>query len=298
VTTLDAFLGAEQGIYGVVILDARGDYAYARNANVPFIAASLYKLVLLADIYGRIDRGEVALSDVLPLLPEYFEDRFAAEDGYYTLEDAGSETTVESALFGAGAYSSNIAARTLMSLTSLDELRATAETLGMHDTWFNIDPRDLAIWPARYTDSANPDAAQAIAFVEEQADFNPLNITTPHDIARYWHLLRLGQVVSPEASEAILEILRQQIVQDRIPWLLPEGLTTANKTGNLYHVVHDSGVIFSPDGSMVVTVLSEGEPDDDRGAQVIQRVALAATGVSDLPPFTSDHFGRPESPDG
>ncbi|MGE3798719.1 MAG: hypothetical protein AB7G88_12875, partial [Thermomicrobiales bacterium] len=78
---------------------------------------------------------------------------------------------------------------------------------------------------------------------------------------------------------------------------LPEGFVTANKTGNLYHVVHDSGLISGPDGAVIVAALSQDEPDDDLGAQIIQRVGLAAVGIYDLPSFTADHFSPPESPE-
>lgn len=296
VTTIDAFLATEGGIYGVVILNAGGGYLYSQNADVPFIAASLYKLVLLADIYARIEQGELSLDMTLPLLPDYFDDEFAAEDGFYLLEDEGGETTLETALFGAGAYSSNIAAKVLLSLTSFESLRSTAESLGMWDTWFNVTPvYDVPSWPDRYLGTSNPIAELAIAYINEQAEYNLLHLTTPNDVAHFWEQLLNGEVVSPEASSAILAILEQQVVTDRIPYLLPADYTTANKTGNLYHVVHDSGLIFGPADTLILAVLSQNEPDDDHGAQVIQRVALAAIGETELPPFTVDHFEMPDA---
>jgi beta-lactamase class A len=295
VSTIDTFLADEPGMYGVVILDADGQYLYSRNADVPFVAASLYKLVLLADIYARIESGELSLDMALPLLPEYFDDQFAAEDGFFVLEDEGGETTLEMALFGAGAYSSNIAAKVLLSLTSTASLRDTAERLEMWDTWFNVVPAtDVPNWPDRYLGTANPVAEQAIAFIDEQAEYNLLHLTTPNDVAHYWRLLLDGQVISPESSAAILAILREQVVTDRIPYLLPGEYTTANKTGNLYHVVHDSGTIDGPTGTVIIAALSQNESDDDHGAQVIQRVALAAIGETTLPPFTTDHFSYPD----
>jgi beta-lactamase class A len=293
VETIDGVLESETGVYGVVLLNANGEYQYVRNGDVPFVAASLYKLVLLAEIYAMIEDGQVALTDSLLLKPEYFESEFDEEDGYYVPSDAGAETTVEQALFGAGAYSSNIAARTLMDLTSLENLRARAESLGMPDTYFNVSLADVPEWPERFADSENPDAQLGIDFVDSQAEIGPLNITTPNDIATFWLKLLNGEVVSPEASAAILDILRQQAVTDRIPWLLPEGVATANKTGNLYHVVHDTGLIFDPDGTLVLAVLSEGESDDDHGRQVIQRIALASTGETVMPPFTETATGSP-----
>ncbi len=294
VSTLNTFLEPEPGMYGVVILDQNGEYLYARNADIPFVAASLYKLVLLADIYAKVEAGELSLDTPLPLLSVYFDNDFAAEDGFYMLEDEGGETTVEVALYGAGAYSSNIAAQVLLDQTSTASLRATAEGLGMWNTWFNVLPEDIPGWPDGYLSSTNPESGEAVAFIDEQAEFNILHITTPNDVAHYWYLLLRGQVISPETSESILGILREQVVTDRIPYLLPADYLTANKTGNLYHVVHDSGLIFDQSGAIVVAALSQNEEDDDHGAQVIQRIALAAIGETELPPFTTDHFELPD----
>jgi beta-lactamase class A len=293
VDSIDTLLAAEQGVYGVVVLNAAGEYQYAKNADVPFVAASLYKLVLLAEIYAMIEDGRIGLSDSLLLKPEFFESEFEEEDGYYVPSDAGAETTVEQALFGAGAYSSNIAAKTLLELTSLENLKARSELLGMHDTFFNVSPADIPGWPDRYISSGNPDALLGVEFVDTQSEFGLVNVTTPNDIAQFWLKLLNGEVISPEASASILEILRQQAVTDRIPWLLPEGMATANKTGNLYHVVHDTGLIFDPDGTLVLAVLSEGEPDDDHGRQVIQRIALVSTGETAIPPFTETATSSP-----
>ncbi|CAN5590748.1 hypothetical protein BH23CHL4_BH23CHL4_16790 [soil metagenome] len=293
VESIDGLLATEAGVYGVVVLDADGGYQYAKNADVPFVAASLYKLVLLTEIYAMVEDGQIGLDDSLPLKAGYFESEFDEEDGYYVPGDAGGETTVEQALYGAGAYSSNVAAKALLDLTSLANLKTRAESLGMHDTFFNVTPAELADWPDRYISAGNPDAQLGVAFVETQAQYGPVNITTPNDVARFWLGLLNGEIVSLEASASMLEILREQAVTDRIPWLLPEDMATANKTGNLYHVVHDTGLIFDPDGTLVLAVLSEGEPDDDHGKQVIQRIALVSTGETVVPPFTETAISTP-----
>ncbi len=54
-------------------------------------------------------------------------------------------------------------------------------------------------------------------------------------------------------------------------------------------------MIFGPADTLILAVLSQNEPDDDHGAQVIQRVALAAIGETELPPFTVDHFEMPDA---
>jgi hypothetical protein len=50
----------------------------------------------------------------------------------------------------------------------------------------------------------------------------------------------------------------------------------AHKTGNLDHVVHDVGVIFAPDGPVILAAMIEAPPDDARATELIQRLALIA----------------------
>ncbi len=299
VTAIDALVGPEPGIYGVVVLDSDGSYLYASNATVPFVAASLFKLVLIADIEARIESGELTGSQEILLEDAFFEGDAVAEDSFYAPEDAGGTATIDDLLYATAAFSSNIAARALLTLTTPDALRATALSLGMNDTHFFVKPSELENWPDRFLDEENPAAIESIAFVEAQALNDVVNITTANDIARYWELLVSDEVVSPGVSERTLDLLRQQVITDRIPSLLPSTISTANKTGNLGFVVHDSGVLFLSDGPRVVVVLTQGAPDDSHAAEVIQRVALIASGETNIPPYSTaeDPIAEPTTED-
>lgn len=283
--TVDSLVEGEPGVYGIAILDSSGEFLYARNATLPFVAASLYKLVLLAEIYRQIETGEITLATEVTLSPDYFDGRVDYPDSYFTPESEGDVATVEEMLLAAGAYSSNVAARALLAQTSDDQLKQMADSIGMPDTHFLVIPQEIPSWPERFANSENPDAIEAVAFVETQALSRRLNVTTPQDIGRYWTALLQGEIVSESASSAILDILTQQVITDRIPMLIPDSITTANKTGNVDFATHDSGVIFDPENTVIVVVLTQGEPDLQRGVQIIQRIALAATGETELPPI-------------
>jgi beta-lactamase class A len=290
--TLDQLLVNEPGVFGIVVRTQDGTYLYARNSGSPFIAASLYKLVLLADILGRVESGEVNLAQELVLDPLYFPDEGDDEDSFFDRTDEGLTTTVETALFATGAYSSNVAARALRTLTSPEELTLLARQLGMQSTEFLIDTGDLPFWPEKYLSTDTSDALLAVAFVEAQNENGPIFVTTPHDIAEFWLRVLNREVVSEWVSSRLLDILEEQVVTDRLPALLQEGVVLANKTGNLYHVVHDSGIVLVDGEPVVVVAMSQGEPDDSHGAEVLQRVALAVIGESTFPPYSWDNASQ------
>jgi beta-lactamase class A len=281
---IETLIAAQSGVYGVVVIDPLGPTIYARNATVPFISASLYKLPLMAKIYQLIEDGDVSLDQPLPLEEWYFMVNEGG-DSYYDFSSAFSTTTVEEALFATGAYSSNVGALALTSLTHWAAIQAMAHDLGMTGSYLTVDLSNISHWPPDpdATDSVE-DLDTAVAFVESEALSGPIMLTTPADIGHFFALLLQGEVVSESASAAIYQILDQQAVSDRIPQLLPFNTKTVHKTGNLDQVVHDAGIIYTPRGPVILAALVQADPDDAQATLVIQQLARM---VFDLAPLSS-----------
>jgi beta-lactamase class A len=64
----------------------------------------------------------------------------------------------------------------------------------------------------------------------------------------------------PRYSELAAFLLASQ-QRDRIPLRIPSGVPVAHKTGTLFQVANDVGVIFGPELTLGVAVLTDGEPD-------------------------------------
>ncbi len=268
---IDLLLANEPGVYGVMVLDDQGNTVYTRNETVPFIAASLYKLTLMATIYSLIEQGTISLDTPLRLSPAYFTD--IDGDGYFGDEDIGTEVSVAQALLATGAWSSNVGARALISTTSWTAVAAMATQLGLDHSSFNVELQGNGIATPASGVADLSEVATAEAFIEGQAVEGAVMLTTPADIAHFFKLLARGQVVSPTASAAILAILKQQQVNDRIPALLPDDVTVAHKTGNLDEVVHDVGLIYVNSGSVTLVLMTENVPDIDATTRTLQTIA-------------------------
>lgn len=294
VAAIDALLAEREGVYGLVLANPQTGARYSRNADVPFLAASLYKLVLLADVYAAIDDGVIAADAELTLEPEYFPGPDEPVDSYYDVASAGSVVPISDVLYATGAYSSNVAAYALLSLTDDAQLEMMARRLGMADTYFHVQPDEMEAWPPADSGDADPGKlAEAVAFAEEQALDGPLMLTTARDVEVYFSRLLAGEVVSPSVSALILEILSEQAVDDRFPCLLPAGAAMAHKTGNLDHVVHDVGIIWTAAGPVILVAMIEDPPDDAEATLVIQRLAAIAYGLDPVPTI-ADAFATPE----
>ena len=274
-TDIPPILASDSGVYGVIVVDPTGSVVYQHNADVPFISASLYKLPLMAQIYAMIGAGLVTLDQEIVLDESFFPGWDEAGDSYYSNDFMWMSTTVEEALLAAGAYSSNVGALALASLTTWTDIDAMAKSLGMTSTNLVVYPTSLATWPPALGQSDNATAmAQAVAFIESQAADGPVMITTPRDIATFFLRLLANTVVSAEASTGITDILSQQMVDDRFPQLLPDGTQLVHKTGNLEHVVHDAGAIYTASGPVILAALSEDSVDDSTATSIIQQLAL------------------------
>lgn len=93
------------------------------------------------------------------------------------------------------------------------------------------------------------------------------NYTSTKDCGRVLRKVYEGTYINKEASERILEAMRAQIARNRykIPAGVPEGVETANKTGELFtkdkegvnvSIQNDAAIIFAKDHPYVLTVMT------------------------------------------
>lgn len=83
------------------------------------------------------------------------------------------------------------------------------------------------------------------------------NFTSVNDCGAYLRGILDGTIVSPEYSEKILGYLRQQQHLQKLPAGVPEGVETANKTGELEYNQGDAAIVFSPAATYVLVVIGD-----------------------------------------
>lgn len=77
-------------------------------------------------------------------------------------------------------------------------------------------------------------------------------------------------------AESILNYMKQQERTEKIPMGVPEGVETANKTGELTDVENDAAIIFLDSGAYTVCVMSSGLQNTESARGVIREVSSAA----------------------
>lgn len=104
------------------------------------------------------------------------------------------------------------------------------------------------------------------------------NYVTAEACANMLRLLYTESCVSPYASQRMLQLLRDQQVNDRIPVGLPDTATAAHKTGNLSGLcVADVGIVFSPDGDYLLCAICNNAVSDQAATEEIVKITELAS---------------------
>jgi beta-lactamase class A len=226
VIQVDGLVKAFPGDTGLYIADPLGSQPlYTHDADVPFIAASLYKLGILAHAESLVDAGKLKYSDTVEIEPED-----VTEDGSY--EVVGTVMTVDEALEAMITVSDNGTALLFWHSFGPEKINATLQGLG------------LAAFHIASNDSDDNTASARV-------------------IGQYLTLLAQRKLVSAPASDRMIARLERQQINDRLPSQLPQGTKVAHKTGNLGFVTHDAGIIYTPSGPRVVVGMTANTDEEE-----------------------------------
>ena len=226
VVQVDGLVKAFPGDTGVYIADPLVPQPlYTHDADVSFIAASIYKLGILVHVESLVDSGALKYSDTIEIQPEDITDV-----GSY--EIAGTVMTVDEALEAMITVSDNGTALQFWRSLGPDNINATLQKLGLGD--FHI-----------------------------ATDDNDDNTVTARVVGQFFTLLAQRKLVSAAASDRMLARLERNQINDRLPAELPDGTVVAHKTGNLGFATHDAGIIYTPSGARVVVGLTANTDEEE-----------------------------------
>ena len=98
------------------------------------------------------------------------------------------------------------------------------------------------------------------------------NLVSPLDCGIMLENIYNGKLVSKEYSADMLGLLKGQQRRNKIPYPLPFGTVTGNKTGETSTVESDVAVVFSPSCDYIICVLSNGSASGINGIRKISRM--------------------------
>ena len=246
-------------------LDGRGPRVLV-NADKAFPMASTFKISVAGALFGKIDRGELALDQMLSVPPAaYVESEIIAD----ALPHPGVNLSLHNLIDLMLTRSDNTATDVLTAAAGGPEavtawvrkqgvtgLRVDRDTAGIIRDFFGL-PKGIfseALAKARQVD---PKLDSRAEHPNPAFDEDPRDSSTPTAMAELLTRIFTGQALSPQSTAALTAIMEQCHTSDkRLRAWLPEKTTVADKTGTLGGSVNDVGVITLPDnkGQFVIAV--------------------------------------------
>jgi len=240
-----------QGIIAVAFKDISSGEELLLNANESFHAASTMKTPVLIEVFKQANQGKFSLKDSIVVRNEF---KSIVDGSVYALNAAddseqklyeciGKKRTINELVTDMIIYSSNLATNMIIELVGAPNVMKTMRELGAN-------------------------SIQVLRGVEDSKAFEKglNNTTTANDLMIIFEAMAKGKIISPGASQQMIEILLHQQFNKIIPARLPAGVKVAHKTGNITGVLHDSGIVFLPDGHMYILVLLSKNIDNEETA--------------------------------
>ena len=92
------------------------------------------------------------------------------------------------------------------------------------------------------------------------------NYTSVTDCSRFLKAVYYNEIVG---AEKILDYMKQQERIGKLPAGVPEGVVTANKTGELDDVENDVAIVYGNECTYIISVMMSGLPDASQGRSTI-----------------------------
>ncbi|MBR6953622.1 MAG: serine hydrolase [Clostridia bacterium] len=250
---MEHILSSLTGHIGFYCRDLTTGETLSHHAEEPVVAASVIKLTVMAEAFRRREEGTLDFSSPVSIRAE---DKKPSCGALTYLHD-GLTVTVEDLVELMIILSDNTATNLLIDRLGTDAINRFMTLLGLSDKT----------------------RCRRKLFMPELSARGITNHVTARDIGLLLEKLERGEVVSRDASAAMLQILRDQRLNGKMPFhLAPRKIRCAHKTGEDYDdgITHDCGIIYAAH-PVVFCFLAEGAqvPAAERA---LQDLALMAAG--------------------
>ena len=252
ITALIAASGAEVAVAWRP-LDAKPGEDILINPTLRFHAASTMKVPVMIEAFRQANVRKLRLDDKVTVTNQFTSIQDGSPFVLNATEDSDGE--IYKALGKALSYrqlveasitvSSNLATNILIEHLGARNVQATVDTMGAS-------------------------GMQVLRGVEDQKAFDAgkNNTTDALGLLTLFEALGKGTAVSAKSSMEMLEVLKRQKFNNRIPAGLPAGTVVAHKTGEITGICHDAGIVYTA-RPYVLVVLTRGIKDATVSAKLI-----------------------------
>jgi beta-lactamase class A len=249
---LEARIARHHGTVAVSIVDLKTGDSLSIRGDEPYPSASIIKLPVLVELFQQVEAGRLRLEDPILLIDA---DKVPGSGVLQHLSTPHQMTIGDAALLMI-ILSDNTATNLVLDKVGLRAVGERMEALGL---------------PRTKVHSNTFRRATSVAL--DSSVVYGLGVTTANEITRLLSLIYRGEAVSPEASKAMVEILKKQVYEEGIPRHLADDVVVAHKTGGLDAARHDCGIVYAADRDYALCILTRENTDQswriDNQAQLL-----------------------------
>ena len=272
-----------RGRIGFYIEDLTTGITHEHNADQRFPTASVCKVPVMIELFRQVENGTLSLDDRRRLQG----DISTHGSGTLQLMEDEPELTLRDYCRLMIGISDNMATDFLIGVVGLGAVNATLDALGFPNTRTSVTLGRYHYRMFGMDDvpcSRENDVVQQKRAETHGTDFNSVsfqdslenNVATPRDMGSILKQLHAGQIVSPQASAAMIEMLKLCNDRRMIPRDLNRDIPIGHKIGSSGRIKGDVGLIFLPTGPFVVSAFALASSDGVRGDEAIAEITRLA----------------------
>jgi beta-lactamase class A len=245
----------------LALYDLASGYQILVHPDVPYHPASTIKLGVMMEVFHQAAQGEFSLDDRLPVknaflcIADQSEFSLSPEDDSETelYQHIGKRMPLRELNWRMIVYSSNLATNLLIEKVGASRATHFMQELGTNDLVIRRGPEDNRAFALGLNNSATARSLMQV-------------------------LVRLAKrsVVSADASDEMIAVLRQQHFNEGIPAKLPEGVSVAHKTGWNEKLYHDAAIVYPPQRTpYVLVIMTSGLPETKEAPALVAALSQA-----------------------
>jgi beta-lactamase class A len=251
---------AHKGKVAVAVKHLKTGEAFTYRADEPMPTASLIKFPVMVEVYRQAGEQKVDLDRMVTLK----KDDKVPGSGVLTYHfSPGAAFPLRDAVRLMIAFSDNTATNLVLDQIGIRATADAMEAMGYPNTKIHakVFRRDTSVFPDR-------------------SKRYGLGSTTAAEMVRMLEALHKKELVSPEASAAMIEHLKTCDDKDKFPRFLPPGTPLAFKTGSVDDIRTAAGIIETKGGPVALCVMTEENEDkrydpDNAGNRLCAELARA-----------------------
>jgi beta-lactamase class A len=233
-TAIKKLLLTAAGNYSVYFVDLKNNTHVGISEKEMFTGASINKVHIISALYYLENKGKIDLDEKITLQEKDIQDYGTGSLRY---QKPGSVYSLKTLAKMALKESDNTAARIIALKIGVEQIQSIMERFGLTQT-----------------DMEN-------------------NKTSNYDMYVLMKRIYEGKVTNKGKTQELLSFMTDTDIEDRLPSLLPPGVTIYHKTGDTVGGLHDVGIIAYKDHLFYIGVFTSDITDEKKTKQTIGEIA-------------------------